>query len=606
MAARTPKVAKSRTPSRGSTPHARRPVRQNPSHPRATASRNGSGGPRGASSAAGSGAFAAQTLEFNERYPNSRERKDLYPFTISGEPIKPLYGPEDLARVDLARDLAVPGEYPFTRGIHPTMYRGRLFTMRQFAGFGTARESNQRYHYLLEHGQTGLSIAFDNPTIMGYDSDHPKAHGEVGKCGVAVDSLRDMEILLDGIDPGVISTSMTINGPASIMFGFYLANAEKKGVPFANLRGTLQNDILKEYIAQKCWCFPPEPSLRIIVDLIEFATRRVPQWNTISVSGYHIREAGSTAGQELAFTLADGFTYVEECMKRGLDVDDFAPRLSFFWNSHLDFFEEIAKLRAARRIWARHMRERYGAKRRESWLMRFHTQTAGCSLWDKQPENNIVRTAFQGLAAVLGGTQSLHTNSMDETIALPSDKAVKIALRTQQVIAHELGVTETIDPLAGSYYLEHLTNRLEEQAEDYFRQIEGLGGVVRGIEHGFFQREIGAAAYRYQQEMEKKQRVIVGVNEYVEPDEKLEIPILYIGEEVEEEQKRCIAEVKRTRHDRAATEALRSLAAGARSRPGEVNLMEKILDAARAYATEGEIRGAMREVFGDYTEPAEF
>jgi methylmalonyl-CoA mutase, N-terminal domain len=500
----------------------------------------------------------------------------------------------------------VPGEYPFTRGIHPTMYRGRMFTMRQFAGFGTARESNQRYHYLLDHGQTGLSIAFDNPTIMGYDSDHPKAHGEVGKCGVAVDSLRDMEILLDGIDPGVVSTSMTINGPASIMFGFYLANAEKQGVPFAKLRGTLQNDILKEYIAQKCWCFPPEPSLRIIVDLIEFATKHVPQWNPISVSGYHIREAGSTAGQELAFTLADGFTYVEECMKRGLDVDEFAPRLSFFWNSHLDFFEEIAKLRAARRIWARHMRERYGAKRRESWLMRFHTQTAGCSLWDKQPENNIVRTAFQGLAAVLGGTQSLHTNSMDETIALPSDKAVKIALRTQQVIAHELGVTETIDPLAGSYYVEHLTNRLEEQAEDYFRQIAGLGGVVRGIEHGFFQREIGAAAYQYQQEMEKKQRVIVGVNEYVEPDEKLTIPILFIGEEVEEEQKRCIAEVKRTRHDRATTDALKALTAGARTKPGEVNLMERILDAARAYATEGEIRGAMREVFGDYTEPAEF
>jgi methylmalonyl-CoA mutase N-terminal domain/subunit len=552
------------------------------------------------------GAFTAQRAAFDANYPKDRERKDLYPFTISGEPIKPLYGPEDLAHMDLARDLAVPGEYPFTRGIHPTMYRGRMFTMRQFAGFGTARESNRRYHYLLEHGQTGLSIAFDNPTIMGYDSDHPKAHGEVGKCGVAIDSLRDMEILLDGIDPGVISTSMTINGPASIMFGFYLANAEKKGVPFANLRGTLQNDILKEYIAQKCWCFPPEPSLRIIVDLIEFATKHVPQWNTISVSGYHIREAGSTAGQELAFTLADGFTYVEECMKRGLDVDDFAPRLSFFWNSHLDFFEEIAKLRAARRIWARHMRERYGAKRRESWLMRFHTQTAGCSLWDKQPENNIVRTAFEGLAAVLGGTQSLHTNSMDETIALPSDKAVKIALRTQQVIAHELGVTETIDPLAGSYYVEHLTNRLEEQAEHYFRQIEGLGGVVRGIEHGFFQREIGAAAYQYQQEMEKKQRVVVGVNEYVEPDEKLEIPILYIGEEVEEEQKRCIAEVKRTRHDRAATEALQALTAGARTKPGEANLMERILDAARAYATEGEIRGAMREVFGDYTEPADF
>jgi len=602
MAARTPKLAKSRSTARARAQH---PLRPRPTHARPAASPNGAGLER-APGAAGSGAFANMTREFDERYPKARERKDLYPFTISGVPIKPLYGPEDLAGMDLARDLATPGEYPFTRGVHPTMYRGRLFTMRQFAGFGTARESNQRYHYLLEHGQTGLSIAFDNPTIMGYDSDHPKAHGEVGKCGVAVDSLRDMEILLDGIDPGVISTSMTINGPASIMFGFYLANAEKKGVPFANLRGTLQNDILKEYIAQKCWCFPPEPSLRIIVDLIEFATRHVPQWNTISVSGYHIREAGSTAGQELAFTLADGFTYVEECMKRGLDVDEFAPRLSFFWNSHLDFFEEIAKLRAARRIWARHMRERYGAKRRESWLMRFHTQTAGCSLWDKQPENNIVRTAFQGLAAVLGGTQSLHTNSMDETIALPSDKAVKIALRTQQVIAHELGVTETIDPLAGSYYLESLTNRLEEQAEDYFRQIEGLGGVVRGIEHGFFQREIGAAAYQYQQEMEKKQRIIVGVNEYVEPDEKLEIPILYIGEEVEEEQKRCIAEVKRTRHDRVTTEALRSLTAGARSRPGEVNLMEKILDAARAYATEGEIRGAMREVFGDYTEPAEF
>ena len=551
-------------------------------------------------------AWEGQRAAWEARYHKSGERPDLYPFTISGIPIRPLYTPEDVAGMNLPRDLAFPGEFPYTRGVHATMYRGRMFTMRQFAGFGTPKESNARYHYLLSHGQTGLSIAFDNPTIMGYDSDHPKAHGEVGKCGVAVDSLRDMEILLDGIDPGAISTSMTINGPASILFAFYLANAEKRGVPFAKLRGTLQNDILKEYIAQKCWCFPPRPSLRIIVDLIEFATKHVPQWNTISVSGYHIREAGSTAAQELAFTLADGFTYVEECMKRGLDVDDFAPRLSFFWNSHLDFFEEIAKLRAARRIWARHMRERYGAKRPESWLMRFHTQTAGCSLWDKQPENNIVRTAFQGLAAVLGGTQSLHTNSMDETIALPSDKAVKIALRTQQVIAHELGVTETIDPLAGSYYVEHLTNRLEEQAEDYFRQIERLGGVVRGIEHGFFQREIGAAAYQYQQEMEKKQRVIVGVNDYVEPDEKLEIPILYIGEEVEEEQKRCIAEVKRTRHDRAATGALQALTAGARTKPGEANVMERILDAARAYATEGEIRGAMREVFGDYTESAEF
>ncbi len=598
MATETPKTpARTRARARG----------KRPAH--AGSARRAPRGATAASPSAGAranGAYAALRRDYDANYPKDRERTDLYPYTISGEPIAPLYGPEVLARMDLACDLAVPGEFPFTRGIHPTMYRGRLFTMRQFAGFGTARESNARYHYLLEHGQTGLSIAFDNPTIMGYDSDHPKSHGEVGKCGVAIDSLRDMEILLDGIDPGAISTSMTINGPASILFGFYLANAEKQGVPFANLRGTLQNDILKEYIAQKCWCFPPQPSIRIIVDLIEFATKRVPQWNTISVSGYHIREAGSTAAQELAFTLADGFTYVEACMERGLDVDAFAPRLSFFWNSHLDFFEEIAKLRAARRIWARHMRERYGAKQRESWLMRFHTQTAGCSLWDKQPENNIVRTAFEGLAAVLGGTQSLHTNSMDETIALPSDKAVKIALRTQQIIAHELGVTETVDPLAGSYYVEHLTNRLEEQAEDYFRQIEGMGGVVRGIEQGFFQREIGAAAYQYQQEMERKQRILVGINEYVEPDEKLEIPILYIGEEVEDEQKRCIAEVKRTRHERATAEALRSLTAAARTAPGEANLMERILDAARAYATEGEIRGAMREVFGDYAEPADF
>jgi methylmalonyl-CoA mutase N-terminal domain/subunit len=390
------------------------------------------------------------------------------------------------------------------------------------------------------------------------------------------------------------------------MFAFYLANADKRGVPFSKLRGTLQNDILKEYIAQKCWCFPPRPSLRIIVDLIEFATKHVPQWNTISISGYHIREAGSTAAQELAFTLADGFTYVEECVKRGLDIDEFAPRLSFFWNSHLDFFEEIAKLRAARRIWARHMRDRFGAKRKESWLMRFHTQTAGCSLWDKQPENNIVRTAYEALAAVLGGTQSLHTNSMDETIALPSDKAVKIALRTQQIIAHELGVTETIDPLGGSYYLESLTNTLEEQAEDYFRQIQGMGGVVAGIERGFFQREIGRAAYQYQKEMEKKQRVIVGVNEYVEEGEKLDIPILFIGEEVEEQQKRSIAEVRRTRDDRACTAALKALTSAAASAPGEQNVMERILDAARAYATEGEIRGAMREVYGDYHESTEF
>ena len=550
--------------------------------------------------------LAAQQRTWAEKYETSRKRTDVYPFTISGTPIKPLYGPDDVAGMDLAKDLAVPGEYPFTRGVHPTMYRGKMFTMRQFAGFGTAAETNERFHYLLRNGQTGLSIAFDNPTIMGYDSDHPKSHGEVGKCGVAIDSLRDMERLLQGIDPGQISTSMTINGPASIMYAFYLANAEKRGVAFQNLRGTLQNDILKEYIAQKCWCFPPAPSLRIIVDLIEFSTKHVPQWNTISVSGYHIREAGSTAGQELAFTLADGFTYVEECLKRGMDVDDFAPRLSFFWNSHLDFFEEIAKLRAARRIWARHMRERFGAKRKESWLMRFHTQTAGCSLWDKQLENNIVRTAFEALAAVLGGTQSLHTNSMDETIALPSDRAVKIALRTQQVIAHEIGVTETIDPLAGSYYVESLTNQLEEQAEAYFRQIDGMGGVVAGIEKGFFQREINAAAYQYQQEMERKQRVIVGVNEYVEPDEKIDVPILYIGEEVEAEQKRVLEELRRTRDNKATNSALHALTAAARTAPGEDNLMVRILAAARTYATEGEIRNAMREVFGDYVESAEF
>ena len=550
--------------------------------------------------------WAQQGAEYQRKVAESKTRSDLYPFTISGLPIKPLYGPEDIADMDLARDLAYPGEFPFTRGVHPTMYRGRMFTMRQFAGFGRAAETNQRFKLLLAHGQTGLSIAFDNPTIMGYDSDHPKAHGEIGKCGVAVDSLRDMETLLEGIDPGTVSTSMTINGPASIMFGFYLANAEKRGVPFSKLRGTLQNDILKEYIAQKCWCFPPRPSLRIIVDLIEFATKHVPQWNTISVSGYHIREAGSTAAQELAFTLADGFTYVEECVNRGLDVDDFAPRLSFFWNSHLDFFEEIAKLRAARRIWARHMRDRYKAKRKESLLMRFHTQTAGCSLWDKQPENNIVRTAYQALAAVLGGTQSLHTNSMDETVALPSDKAVKIALRTQQIVAHELGVIETADPLAGSYYLESLTNTLEEQAEAYFRQINSMGGVVAGIEQGFFQREIARAAYQYQREMEHKQRVIVGVNEYLDPDEKIDMPILYISEQVEEDQRRALAELRRTRDNKATTSTLQALTAAAASAPGDQNVMERILAAARTYATEGEIRNAMREVYGDHVESTEF
>jgi methylmalonyl-CoA mutase N-terminal domain/subunit len=486
------------------------------------------------------------------------------------------------------------------------MYRSKLWTMRMFAGFGTALDTNRRFHELLAAGSDGLSTAFDLPTLMGRDSDDELALGEVGKCGVAVDTLADVEDLYRGIDLGAVTTSMTINGPAAIIWGLFLANAEKQGVGLDQLGGTLQNDCFKEFIAQKCWCYPPRPALRLVVDTVKFATEHMPKWNSISVSGYHIREAGSTAAQELAFTLADGFTYVEECLARGLDIDTFAPRLSFFWNSHLDFFEEIAKLRAARRIWARHMRERFGARRKESWLMRFHTQTAGCSLWDKQPENNIVRTAFEGLAAVLGGTQSLHTNSMDETIALPSDKAVKIALRTQQVIAHEIGVTETIDPLAGSYYVESLTNRLEEEAENYFRQIDAMGGVVAGIERGFFQREIARAAYQYQQEMERKQRVIVGVNDYLEPDEKVDIPILTIPDAVEDDQKRALAELRRTRDNKACTSALKALTAAAASAPGDQNVMAKILDCARAYATEGEIRNAMREVFGDYVESPEF
>src|SRR5437773_5705387 len=487
--------------------------------------------------------------------------------TLSGEPLEPLYTPEDIEGLDYERDLGYPGHYPFTRGVYPSMYRGRLWTMRQFAGFGSPEETNRRYKFLLKQGQGGLSVAFDMPTLMGRDSDDPHSEGEVGRCGVATDSLADFETLFDGIPLGDITTSMTISGPAVILFAFFLATAERQGVDWAKLDGTLQTDILKEYIAQKEWIFPPRPHLRLIGDLIEFCATEVPKWHPISVSGYHIREAGSTAAQELAFTLADGFTYVEECLKRGLDIDEFAPRLSFFWNSHLDFFEEIAKLRAARRIWARHMRDRFGAKRKESWLMRFHTQTAGCSLWDKQPENNIMRTAFEALAGVLGGTQSLHTNSMDETIALPSDKAVKIALRTQQVIAHEIGVTETIDPLAGSYYVEWLTNTLEEQAEDTFRRIEAMGGVVAGIEQGFFQREIAGAAYQYQQEMEKKQRILVGVNAYETPEEKLDIPILYISDAIEEEQKQSLDALRRTRDNRAVSAALNALTAAARTAP---------------------------------------
>ena len=523
--------------------------------------------------------------------------------TVSAEPVKPLYTGEDAAGFDYMRDLGFPGDYPFTRGVYPTMYRGRFWTMRQFSGFGTPRDTNGRYHYLLDHGQTGLSVAFDMPTIMGYDSDHPRAEGEVGRCGVAIDSLRDMEILFDGIDPSKITTSMTINAPASILLAFYLCAGEKKGARFDEMGGTIQNDILKEYIAQKSWIFPPEPSMRLITDILAFCADHVPKWNTISISGYHIREAGSTAVQELAFTLADGFAYVEAGIKAGLDVDVFAPRLSFFFNAHLDFFEEIAKYRAARRIWAKRMRGKYGAKDPRSWLCRFHTQTAGCSLTAQQPENNIVRTAFQGLSAVLGGTQSLHTNSMDETLALPSEKAVRIALRTQQLIAHETGVINTIDPLAGSYFVEAKTREMEEQAEEYFRKVDELGGVVKAIEAGFFQREIGRSAYEYQKAVEREQKIVVGVNRFQVEGEKIEIPILRIDPEVEIEQRNA---VRKVRADRDNDKAARELARLPEAARGGDNLMNVILDCARCYCTEGEIIAGLKEVFGEYQEPAVF
>ena len=534
---------------------------------------------------------------------NARERDDLFE-TISGQPVDPLYTPLNDAGRDLLRDIGLPGQFPYTRGIHPTMYRGRLWTMRQFAGFGTAAQTNERFHYLLAHGQTGLSVAFDVPTLMGFDSDDPKAEGEVGVCGVAIDSLADMEVLFRGIDLGAITTSMTINGPAAIVWALFLAAAEKQGVPFEKLGGTLQNDAFKEFVAQKCWCFPPRPALRLVVNTIEYATRHMPKWNSVSVSGYHIREAGSTAAQELAFTLKDGFTYVEEALKIGLDVDEFAPRLSFFFNAHMDFFEEIAKYRAARRIWARHMRDKYGAKDPKSWQLRFHTQTAGCSLTAQQPENNIVRTAIEALAGVLGGTQSLHTNSMDETLALPSDKAVKIALRTQQIIAYESGVTNTVDPLGGSYYVEELTDRLEREAEAYFAEIDAQGGVVAGIEKGYFQREIHRASYRYQKELEDKKRIIVGVNEFVEENEKLEIPLLYVDPKVERDQKAAVAKVRATRDNDLTNRRLAALTEAAGDE--RKNLVPFLIDAARAYATEGEMRHAMGVVFGEHHEAPEF
>jgi len=479
------------------------------------------------------------------------------------------------------------------------MYRGRLWTMRMFAGFGTAEETNARYKYLLEHGETGLSVAFDMPTLYGYDTDDPQAEGEFGKCGVAVSSLADMEILFDGIPVDEITTSMTINAPAAVLWAMYIVAAEKRGIPMHVLGGTIQNDILKEYIAQKEFIFPPGPSMRLVVDTFEFGMKHLPKWNTISISGYHIREAGATAVQEVAFTLADGLTYVQAGIDRGLDVDAFAPRLSFFFNAHNDFLEEIAKFRAARRIWAREMRERFGAKDPRSWWMRFHTQTAGCSLTAQQPENNIVRTAIQALAAVLGGTQSLHTNSMDEALALPSEKAVTIALRTQQIIAHESGVANTVDPLAGSYCIEALTDQIEREVREYFRKIEALGGVIPAIEKGFFQRELAESAYRYQREIDTKERIIVGVNEYV-LDEPLEIPLLKMDPQGYERQCARLQRVRATRDNELVGQRLKALEEAAR---GTENLMPYILDAVRAYCTLGEICGVFRKVFGEYREP---
>jgi len=520
--------------------------------------------------------------------------------TVSGADVDPLAGPDSIAGFDFERDLGWPGEYPFTRGVQPTMYRGKLWTMRQFAGFGTAKQTNQRFHYLLAHGQTGLSTAFHLPTLYGYDSDHEMSRGEVGKCGVAVDSLRDMEILFDGIDLAKVTTSMTINSTAPIALAMYLAVAEKHGTPWSKVGGTLQNDILKEYIAQKEYIFPPRPSMRLVTDQFAFCAKEVPKWNTISISGYHIREAGSTALQELAFTLRDGVEYVQYGIEAGLQVDEFAPRLSFFFNSHNDFFEEIAKFRAARRVWSKTMRERFGAKDPRSWMCRFHTQTAGCSLTAQQPYNNVVRTAIQALAGVLGGTNSLHTNSLDETLALPTDFAVKLALRTQQVIAHESGVANTIDPLGGSYFVEEATTKMERGCFDYFRKIDALGGMVEAIEAGFPQREIMDAAYAYQRAVDSKQKIVVGVNDFVEENEQ-PIETLYIDESVEEKQKADVVELRRTRDGKAVSSALGALKQACAE--GK-NVMPPLVEAVKTYATVGEISDVMREVFATYEEPA--
>ncbi len=521
--------------------------------------------------------------------------------TVSDSVVEPVYTPLDLAP-DLWNATKLPGEFPYTRGVHPTMYRGRLWTMRQFAGFGTADDTNERYKFLLSRGQTGLSVAFDFPTLMGYDSDHPRSEGEVGKCGVAISSLADMEALFDGIPLDQVSTSMTINGPAAMLFCFYVAAAERQGVAPAQLRGTIQNDILKEYMAQHAWIYPAEPALKVIVDMFEWAAEHTPQWNTISISGYHIREAGSTAAQELAFTLANGFCYVEHGVARGLDVDQFAPRLSFFWDVHNDFFEEIAKMRAARRIWARHLRERFGARDPRSWKMRFHCQTAGVTLQAQQPQNNIVRVAYQAMAAALGGTQSLHTNAFDETLALPTEASVRIALRTQQVLAYETGVANVADPLGGSYYVEALTDAMEREAEALFAEIDAQGGVVAAIDSGWFQRQIAQSSMRFQGEVEQRRRLIVGMNEFVEEAEG-PVDILKVGDEAERSQRRRLAALRVSRDaERVATclEALRSAAAEGR------NVIPAMLDCARAYCTLFEIRHVLEQIYGSYREPVFF
>jgi methylmalonyl-CoA mutase N-terminal domain/subunit len=537
---------------------------------------------------------------FRERYSATPERGVSFT-TLSGEPVRALYGPEDVGRFE--ERIGFPGEPPFTRGVYPSMYRGRLWTMRQFAGFGTAEETNERFRYLLEHGQTGLSTAFDMPSLMGHDSDHPRSLGEVGREGVAVDTLDDMQTLFGGIDLGAVTVSMTINAPAAIMMAFYVVAAEAAGVPRDRLGGTIQADILKEYIAQKEWCFPVDPAMRLLGDMMQWCTRELPRWHPVSISGYHIREAGSTAAQELAFTLKDGLTYVEQQVARGMDVDEFAPRLSFFFNAHIDFFEEIAKYRAARRIWARELRERFRARDPKSWLMRFHTQTAGVSLTAQQPLNNIVRTAVEALAGVLGGTQSLHTNSYDEALALPSEQAVRIALRTQQVIAHETGVTSTIDPLGGSYFVEALTDELEARAYQYFRKIDELGGMVEAVKQGFPQREIADAAYELQREIDAGERIVVGVNDYREGDD--EHPdILRIDPQLERKQIDRTQAVRGRRQSEPVERALAELKAAAAD--SDRNLMPNLLSCARVHATEGEIVEALQEVFGTYTETPVF